>query len=329
MARLGIGGGGRILRGGVSVGRGGVRGGVGVGPFSVSGGSRRRRSSESIFEDVPPELFFGIIGIILLLLLCIFGLAPALVGISTLVAILIPRITGAWNRFRQRSGPADSLSLLITRKEVPILVIAALLLAGSVTLNVWIRGGEVGPSTPVSAKCIEEANSSFDAWKVKKSWLDDESDLARKRRERAEERDREIKRCSAPAETWFEDGSQTALIANTVGTIVGLSSYTIAALVVFVPVLIRRRRDRTSAEQANGTSERPRRTFSHSSHSERNAGADTSSNPADHATYTAQQTDPPNTETLTCTACGSEWTRVRTSGRKPLKCPSCKASAGS
>ena len=37
--RFGIGGGGRALRGGVSVGRGGARGGVGVGPFSVSGGS--------------------------------------------------------------------------------------------------------------------------------------------------------------------------------------------------------------------------------------------------------------------------------------------------
>jgi hypothetical protein len=38
--RFGIGGGGRIARGGFSVGRGGVRGGVGVGPFSLSGGSR-------------------------------------------------------------------------------------------------------------------------------------------------------------------------------------------------------------------------------------------------------------------------------------------------
>lgn len=38
--RFGIGGGGRIARGGISVGRGGVRGGVGVGPFSLSGGSR-------------------------------------------------------------------------------------------------------------------------------------------------------------------------------------------------------------------------------------------------------------------------------------------------
>ena len=37
--RLGIGGGGRIARGGASVGRGGVRGGVGIGPFSISGGS--------------------------------------------------------------------------------------------------------------------------------------------------------------------------------------------------------------------------------------------------------------------------------------------------
>jgi hypothetical protein len=45
--RLGIGGGGRVLRGGVSVGRGGVRGGVGVGPFHLSGGSRGSRSSTS------------------------------------------------------------------------------------------------------------------------------------------------------------------------------------------------------------------------------------------------------------------------------------------
>ena len=37
--RFGIGGGGRVARGGASVGRGGVRGGVGIGPFSVSGGS--------------------------------------------------------------------------------------------------------------------------------------------------------------------------------------------------------------------------------------------------------------------------------------------------
>lgn len=46
--RIGLGGGGRILRGGASVGRGGIRGGVGVGPFSISGGgSSRRRSGSS------------------------------------------------------------------------------------------------------------------------------------------------------------------------------------------------------------------------------------------------------------------------------------------
>jgi hypothetical protein len=38
MARIGIGGGNRILRGGVSVGRGGVGGGVGVGPFRMTRG---------------------------------------------------------------------------------------------------------------------------------------------------------------------------------------------------------------------------------------------------------------------------------------------------
>lgn len=43
--RLGIGGGGRLLRGGIKVGRGGVGWGVGVGPFSVTGGTRGRRRS--------------------------------------------------------------------------------------------------------------------------------------------------------------------------------------------------------------------------------------------------------------------------------------------
>lgn len=38
--RLGVGGGGRLARGGVSIGRGGLRGGIGVGPFSLSGGMR-------------------------------------------------------------------------------------------------------------------------------------------------------------------------------------------------------------------------------------------------------------------------------------------------
>ena len=40
--RFGVGGGGRIARGGVSVGRGGVGGGIGVGPFSFTGGSGKR-----------------------------------------------------------------------------------------------------------------------------------------------------------------------------------------------------------------------------------------------------------------------------------------------
>lgn len=42
--RFGIGGGNRLVRGGINVGRGGVRGGVGVGPVHIAGGGGRRRS---------------------------------------------------------------------------------------------------------------------------------------------------------------------------------------------------------------------------------------------------------------------------------------------
>ena len=49
--RLGIGGGKRIARGGISIGRGGVRAGVGSGPFSLTGGFGRG-SGAGFIENV-------------------------------------------------------------------------------------------------------------------------------------------------------------------------------------------------------------------------------------------------------------------------------------
>jgi hypothetical protein len=71
--RLGIGGGGRIARGGVSVGRGGVRGGAGIGPFSVSGGAGGSGSAGVDF-------IFGLIVVLLVLTLLVFGLLFFLTG---------------------------------------------------------------------------------------------------------------------------------------------------------------------------------------------------------------------------------------------------------
>jgi len=59
--RLGIGGGSRLARGGVSVGRGGVRGGIGSGPFSLSGGMGFRLGGASGFGGLLTLLVVGAI----------------------------------------------------------------------------------------------------------------------------------------------------------------------------------------------------------------------------------------------------------------------------
>ena len=68
--RFGIGGGGRILRGGVSVGRGGVRGGVGVGPFRVTGGSRG--SGSGVFWESLAFVCLVLVAVVLALLLALY-----------------------------------------------------------------------------------------------------------------------------------------------------------------------------------------------------------------------------------------------------------------
>jgi|GEM_PF-2918026 len=88
--RIGIGGGNRLLRGGVNVGRGGVRAGVGVGPFHVAGGGGRRRgrsSGGSPDWDEAADAFGPVfIGIFLVMLALI---SYALVGSLVLASVAL------------------------------------------------------------------------------------------------------------------------------------------------------------------------------------------------------------------------------------------------
>lgn len=90
--RLGVGGGGRIVRGGASVGRGGLRGGVGVGPFSVSGGSRGRRGGGN------DELwgYLALLGLAALAVAAVlFALAFAVFYLAGVVSVLTVAVA-AW-----------------------------------------------------------------------------------------------------------------------------------------------------------------------------------------------------------------------------------------
>lgn len=90
--RIGVGGGGRLLRGGVSTGRGGVRGGVGVGPFSISGGSRSSSNSDEWGELLGPIFLAGIVVVTVILAVFLFVFGPFLVvlyGISIYAAIAV------------------------------------------------------------------------------------------------------------------------------------------------------------------------------------------------------------------------------------------------
>lgn len=82
--RFGIGGGGRIARGGVSVGRGGVRGGVGVGPFSVGSGGG---------GDGDDELAEGLL-LIAFACIAIAGILILAVGMLALAAICVGFLVG-------------------------------------------------------------------------------------------------------------------------------------------------------------------------------------------------------------------------------------------
>jgi hypothetical protein len=113
--RLGIGGGGRLLRGGASVGRGGVRGGVGVGPLSVSTGSNLAWSGFG-------TLFLIVIALMLAAWLVTFAisvLVPALVVLCVLaMAFTLGIVRNGWSarpifRFSSRSRVPIALSIQV------------------------------------------------------------------------------------------------------------------------------------------------------------------------------------------------------------------------
>lgn len=87
--RFGIGGGGRIARGGFSFGRGGVRGGVGVGPFSLSGGSLGGGGGGEVIASLLAICIFFLT--FLLAVLFTFVLLPVLATCALTVLVTVKR----------------------------------------------------------------------------------------------------------------------------------------------------------------------------------------------------------------------------------------------
>jgi hypothetical protein len=85
--RFGIGGGGRLFRGGVNFGKGGVRGGIGIGPFSLTGGVRGSKADWSglwyvcgLAFIVSAVLYFIAFSIVYL----VIAVLPFFVGLSVI-----------------------------------------------------------------------------------------------------------------------------------------------------------------------------------------------------------------------------------------------------
>jgi hypothetical protein len=231
MARFGVGGGG-FIRGGASVGRGGIRGGVGVGPFSLSGGSRRRRSSGTSLS--PEEAHEGFVICAVIVAICLFlgsGTLPAVVGVSALFLILAnklrERIWNKWSGYNKPNWHEIQTDLSNSRSiaaSISVLAAGAVLLAiGVGIVNSYLLSFERGPSTLHSEQCITSRESIFGKENAK-------TDLTKIRLE-----------CERPAENWFELGSRTSVIVSQASTIIGVSSFTLAcAIVVCRSVRIRR-----------------------------------------------------------------------------------------
>jgi hypothetical protein len=108
--RIGLGGGGRVLGGGASVGRGGVRGGVGVGPFSVSGGS-----GGGGLVDVLAG-FVVLIPIILKILFYVTLFVLTFVGVVIFSVVSVPILT--LTAIRQSSKLSETRCWSGTRKSI-------------------------------------------------------------------------------------------------------------------------------------------------------------------------------------------------------------------
>ena len=69
--RFGIGGGGFLGRGGISVGKGGIGGGVGSGPFHLSGGTGGKRGNSGSSDDGALGFFFMALLVLLMIALVV------------------------------------------------------------------------------------------------------------------------------------------------------------------------------------------------------------------------------------------------------------------
>jgi hypothetical protein len=131
--RIGLGGGGRVLRGGASVGRGGVRGGVGVGPFSVSGGS-----GGGGLVDVLAG-FVVLIPIILKILFYVTLFVLTLVGVIIFSVVSVPILTLTTIRQSSKLSETRWVGLVLENRS-------AVLLSGLVSSAILYFYGFVGVS---------------------------------------------------------------------------------------------------------------------------------------------------------------------------------------
>lgn len=131
--RIGLGGGGRVLRGGASVGRGGVRGGVGVGPFSVSGGS----GSGGLVDVLAG--FVALIPIILKILFYVTLFVFTLVGVVIFSVVSVPLLTLTTLRQNSKFSKSHWIGLVLEHRS-------AVLLSGLVSSAILYFYGFVGVS---------------------------------------------------------------------------------------------------------------------------------------------------------------------------------------
>ena len=135
--RFGVGGGGRIARGGVSAGRGGLGGGIGIGPFSLTGGSGGRKRVTG--DDAE-----GIVWICLILM-AVMVLTWIAMGVMAvlffLTATLLPAFILEFGRWlASKFAPAS-----VMKVEV---FLAILLAIAGFSLVVWVHSLNIERVTP-------------------------------------------------------------------------------------------------------------------------------------------------------------------------------------
>ena len=123
--RFGVGGGGRIARGGVSAGRGGVGGGIGIGPFSLTGGAGRKNR---VTQEEADSLVIGLLWFIA----CVIGAALFL----ALIVLFVP--VGVLSLSRRLASKVSAEAAKKTE-----LVVSVLLAIGGVLLFLYVQSQDL------------------------------------------------------------------------------------------------------------------------------------------------------------------------------------------